>query len=574
MKKIIVLTFSILLILVSCDKKDSGIQSPTNFSASDGVTVGTVYIDFSLADNTQSVEVYRREKGASEYDWQLIKGADKPFFDQEGYWGGEGMPQGKVFEYRMRSCCGDNNPFTEIDEGYAYVIIPVDSIDITSTKTSNLLRWNEGNNESFLNDVKIRFDIYRAEEANGDFKKIGTADHDRSYRDDFENNTDLQGKTLYYRIDTWFYPFELSFVEGTVVASSGGSSGNSIIDYTSIDLGQVVSSATDGIIQIKEKVINNTLYVGALKDANDVQGGIPALYKQVGNSWEQQWSSMPNVKVSEINFAISGNNSFFAGRNHDSLSVYQWNGSTWSENMAADNLGKTEGPSDVAIEIFNDELYMAIRQYPDYDLQVLKYTESNWDTIGGDANGIIATGTISDVEIENIDGTLYLHYNVGDDKLYIQHLSGATWTTDLQWTQEWVGNVHLDKNGSDLYFSANTDGYSFNGGVYHVTSSTSAENLIPDDAEWFIHGAFTFAIDSDGDIIVSSMKYESTELFYPYLNLYDGTEWKTISGNFNDGIQPVGLSIIDTDIYYVYGDAATENQLGDPTSIKSKKMTK
>ncbi|MBT7790793.1 MAG: hypothetical protein HN757_18185 [Calditrichaeota bacterium] len=49
-------------------------------------------------------------------------------------------------------------------------------------------------------------------------------------------------------------------------------------------------------------------------------------------------------------------------------------------------------------------------------------------------------------------------------------------------------------------------------------------------------------------------------MHYPYINVFDGTEWKTISDDFSGGTDPTGLESIGTDIYYIYGDAASEEQ--------------
>lgn len=88
------------------------------------------------------------------------------------------------------------------------------------------------------------------------------------------------------------------------------------------------------------------------------------------------------------------------------------------------------------------------------------------------------------------------------------------------------------------------------------------------------------AADSDGNLIVASMKYEYEDdsqtslVSYPHLNVFDGTEWKTISGDFTDGVPPVAVSTIGNAIYYIYGDAATINAANDPSAIKSRKLTK
>ena len=287
--------------------------------------------------------------------------------------------------------------------------------------------------------------------------------------------------------------------------------------------------------------------MGAIIDAGASSIGNPALYKLNGSSWQKIWSTLPNPDIgfTRTSFAVNSDKSYMAGID-DSLCVYEWNGSVWSSNLTPDNLGAgpTNSPGAVSIEISNTELYMAVKQAPDFDLQVLKW-----------------------------DGTLYLHY-LQDDILNIKHLDGTSWTTDLEWAQDRLTDIQLDKNGSELYFSSNTLSINFDGGVYRVTSTSSVENIIPNDAEWFKLGVFSFTIDSEGSLIVSSMKAESAEVHYPYINVYDGTEWKTISDEFSGGTDPTGLESIGTDIYYIYGDATSQGQWVDPTILKSKKYTK
>ena len=318
-------------------------------------------------------------------------------------------------------------------------------------------------------------------------------------------------------------------IEGTIVSSESNTGGNPTVDYTITDLGQAASSSLGFIHSLETKEIDNTIYLGAIIDAGANSIGKPALYKLNGSSWQAQWPSLPNPDIgfTRTSFAIN-----------------------------------------------SDKSYMAIEQAPDFDLQVLKWDGmSAWDTIGGDVNGKIATGSIFESKIENIDGTLYLHY-LQNDILNIKHLDGTSWTTDLEWPQDHLTDIQLDKNGSELYFSSNTLSINFDGGVYRVTGTSSVENIIPNDAEWFELGVFSFTIDSEGSLIVSSMKVESAELHYPYINVYDGTEWKTISDDFSDGTEPTGIESIGTDIYYIYGDATSQGQWIDPTILKSKKYTK
>ncbi len=571
MKRIINYAFVLLLVLFSCEKEEAGNPKPKSFTASKGFSVATVFIDFEKDPNVGSVLVERREKGTQ--NWQQITGTGEPFFDRHGY-GNEGMPPGKVFEYRIRNDWPDDAEYSVIEEGYAYDIIPVTEIEITVKKYSNSLRWNESNNESFLNDVKIHFDVYRSEDSLGTYQKIIEVDHDRAFSDDFYNLPELQGKTFFYRIDTWFEPF-YSIAKGTIIGAHTQNNDNPIINYTVADLGQVVSSSSGFIHSLETKVVDNEVYIGAIIDAGANSIGKPALYKLNGSSWQAQWPSLPDPDIgfTRTSFAVNLDKSYMAGIS-GSLCVYEWNGSVWSSNLTPDNLGQESSPSAVSVEVFNNELYIAIKQAPDYNLQVLKWDgTSAWSTIGGDASGIIATGSVFESKIENIDGTLYLHY-IQDNVLNIKHLDGTSWINDLEWTQDNLTNIQLDKNGSELYFSSNTLSTSFDGGVYRVTSTSSVENIIPNDAEWFQLGVFSFTIDSEGSLIVSSMKAESAEVHYPYINVFDGTVWKTISDDFSGGTDPTSLESIGTDIYYIYGDAASQGQGVDPTILKSKKYTK
>jgi len=587
MKKIINYTFPLFFILFSCENEEEGNPRPGGLTASKGHAVGCIRIDFTKNENVNSITLERREKGLEE--WQHITSTQLTSFDESaGYPQGRGLPPGKIFEYRIKNDWPEDAEYSEIAEGYAYDIIPVTEIQITSANTSNNLTWYEANNGTFINDSEIYFDVYRSTDSLGTYEKITQVDEDRSYFDDFTFKPELQGKKFYYRVDVYFR-FELNLpsggnhwestapIEGTIVSSESNTGGNPTVDYTITDLGQVASSSPGYIHSLETKEIDNTIYLGAVIDAGANSIGKPALYKLNGSSWQAQWPSLPNPDIgfTRTSFAINSDKSYMAGIS-DSLCVYEWNGSVWSANLTPDNLGAgpTNSPGAVSIEVFNNELYMAIEQAPDFDLQVLKWDgTSAWDTIGGDVNGMIATGSIFESKIENIDGTLYLHY-LQDDILNIKHLDGTSWITDLEWTQDNLNDIQLDKNGSELYFSSNTLSINFDGGVYRVTGTSSVENIIPNDAEWFELGVFSFTIDSEGSLIVSSMKVESAELHYPYINVYDGTEWKTISDDFSDGTEPTGIESIGTDIYYIFGDATSQGQWIDPTILKSKKYTK
>jgi hypothetical protein len=585
MKKIIILAISILFVSVSCDKEEEGNSKPTQLNATDGFAVGCIHIDFEKDPNVDYVFLERREKGAE--NWEMITSTGLTSFDEiHGYPNTGGMPPGKVFEYRIKNGWPEDAPYSDIEEGYAYDIIPVTEIDISTSgdKASNLLTWNEENNGTFINESEIYFDVYRSEDSLGTYSKIAKVDEDRSYFDQFPPS--LIGKDIFYRIDV-YYNFHLNLpsggnhwetttpVQGTVVRALSSSSENPTVDYSATELGQIVQASQGGIPTLLEKKVNGSMYVGLLNNAGATGYGIPELYKLNGTSWSKEWTANPPNEFNKVNYAIASSSQFLAGV-QDSLCVYEWNGSAWGNNIAPDNLGQADGPSSVTIEVSDDNLYMAITQHPNYDLQVLKYNGSSWDTIGGDANGIIASGTISDITIEEINNTLYLHYLI-DNTLHIKHLDGTAWQSDLSWSNDNVLAIDLAASGNDLYFTTETNNSGYLGGVYKVTSTSTTEEIIlgSNTSEDSFKFPESITIDTDGNLIVVSFNYNtSTASFYPNLKLYDGTDWKTISGDFSDGIDPAIVSAVGTDLIYVYGDGVSENGAGDPTIIKSKKMTK
>lgn len=584
MKKTLSIAFTILFALLSCDREEEGNPVPKELNASDGSAVGCIHIEFEKGDNVNTVILERREKGSG--SWQVITGTGfTSFDDNQGYFN-TGMPPGKVFEYRIKNDWPDDAEYSEIDEGYAYDIIPVTEIEITSSlqgndETLNELRWNEHNNGSFINQSEILFDIYRGEDSLGTYQKIATVGEDRAYTDHL--SAPFTGKKVYYRVDV-YYSFEVNLasggnhwesttpIPGSVVSTATDTGGNPTADYSITDLGQVLASTRGGITQLSGKNINGTLYIGAINDAGATGYGKPVLYSLNGTNWQNEWNAnLPN-EFDRINYAVASGNHYVAGI-QDSLCVYQWNGSSWTSNLAPDNLGQDDSPSSVSIECLNNDLYMAITQHPDYQLQVLKLNGSSWDTTGGDANGIIASGSIFNVSLENISGTLYLYYNT-DNSTFIQHLNGSSWATDLAWTNEHSGIFSLTKSGNSLFFTGETSAIPDPGAIYKVSSADLAEVFISNEAgEWF-YTPYDMTSDTDGNLIICSMKFESVDLMYPFLSLFDGNQWKTISGDFTDGITPVSLNTINNDIYYIYGDATTENEFGDPASIKAMKLIK
>lgn len=604
MKKIT--SFSLLIItitIISCDNEP--VTVPDDFTASQGTYMGVVHLAYG--DNDGQAIVYRFNENNAQ--WEEISWTWSTQWDDNGWLLPDNrLIAGKEYRYKMQIYAeGQGDEFSDYSReitGYAFKADPVEISSLNRQNDGSLeitINWTNPNDLLEINNLQdINYDIYRTEDGNySDFSLIKTLNevvyntsdinYDWSYTDT-DYSLDPSESYSYKIVTRYMYDFVDSngsyrdyneySVDGEPADDEGagtGNGGNPVVEYTTSDLGQVLTASSGVIEDIEEKLVDNTLYLGAITDA-DLYGK-PALYEFNGSSWQNVWGTVPDVEFGRVNFAISNTGSYLAGIN-DSLSVFRWDGSAWSENMTPDNLGQEDSPAAVSIEVLDNELYMAVEQHPDYNLQVMKYNGSTWDTVGGDGNGIIASGSIFETKLKTISGTLYLHYII-DDVLYIKHLEGSTWTTDLTWGQEWLNDIELVKTGTQLYFSSGSASTDFDGGVYRVDNTTTVTNLIPDDHEtWFTLGAFDLTANSDGELIVASMKYEYEDesqtslVSYPHLNVYDGTEWKTISGDFTDGVPPVALSAIGNDVYYIYGDVTTVNAANDPSAIKLKKLTK
>jgi hypothetical protein len=276
MKRIVILLISIFLVFISCDNDEERNPKPNNLSATDGFAVGCIHIDFEKDPEVETIILERREKDGG--DWQVLTSTSSTSFDENQGYSNTGMPPGKVFEYRIKNCCSDDAEYSDIEEGYAYNIIPVTEIDITTSgdKASSVLTWNEENNGTFINESEIYFDIYRSEDSLGTFAKIARVGEDRSYFDQFPSS--LIGKKLFYRVDI-YYSFQLNLpsggshwetttpLPGTIVGTPSNSGENPVASYNSIDLGQVATTSIGGIPTLLEKSVNGTLYLGLINDA-------------------------------------------------------------------------------------------------------------------------------------------------------------------------------------------------------------------------------------------------------------------------------------------------------------------
>jgi hypothetical protein len=319
------------------------------------------------------------------------------------------------------------------------------------------------------------------------------------------------------------------------------------------------------------KKCNGAIYAGALNNVLATGYGDPSLMQLVSDVWQPVWSAPLDNRFDETHFAVASDRSYVAGLD-DSLCVYAYETAQWSANLCPDNLGQADSPSQVDIETLNDELYMAITQHPDYHLQVLKRNGDNWDTVGGDGSGVIAATQVHQVKLEVLDDILYLSY-VENDVLHVKHLQGSSWVDDLSWSQTEIAFTQLASTGSTLYLMVGASSSSYRGGIYEITSGTSVNALATNDSDDWFQFPLALVSDSDGNLIVSSMNIESAQVIYPILSLYDGSEWKSISGDFSGGVDPVALLSSGTTLYYLYGDGSTLNALEEPQQVKTMKLS-
>ena len=590
MKKIINCLILIATItLISCEEVP---DTPTNFIASQGTYIGVVHLAYGDLDGDAVVYRFNEENA----NWEEISWTSSSNFDDNGH----DLPApylipGKEYRYKMRVHSDGYSSYTNEITGYAFKGEPAEITSINRENNGNnvdiTISWRNPNDLSEIKNLDyIKYRVYEAE--NGNFsdnnyaltrEQIVTSPSDIQCECSFifdNRNPDITysfkiGIQYHYDYttvngdyrDDEYYVIDGTWVEEGDTGNGNGNDENPVVNYTTTDLGQLIAAASgDVIVEIKEKVVNGVVYLGVIT-GNTVEA-TPALFKYNGTAFENVWTCDDLSSSTGIHYAINSSGESYVAGYGDSLCIYKRDGSSWSQDIAPDNIVLS------GIEVFNDDLYLFAKF--DGALQVMKYNGTSWDKIGE----TIASGSIYNTNIETIDGALYLHYTI-DNTLYIKHLSGSSWVSDLEWTQENLWHIQLAKNGDDLYFSSRTSGTSdYDGGVYRVTGSTSVENLIPEDAAdtWFVHGAFTMSVDTDGNLIVSSKKGEKVSetqvITYPYLIQYDGSQWKTVSGDFTDGYEPIAVSTTGSDIFYFYGRDDGQNGSFQTTVLKTKKLTK
>ncbi len=594
MRKKLLIPIACILLLFSCKKEDE-LDKPTTFIASDGTYIGVVHLAYEEVSGAENYIVYRLNNETAE--WQEINWNPSTIWDDQGFMlTNNKITPGQKYQYKFNTHAEDPGfgPYSEIETGYAFDPKKATITEVTRDyeKSENLIVWTDPNDyDPIQNLVSKEYILYSTTEDNlTNFRKLTTTTN-LSYKN-YINSYDVD-KVFYYKIVTK-YTYLIndqhgsSFhgyyeIESDLTKEGSGGDGPDIVSYTKTDLGTIVTSG-DAITFTEIKQTGSNIYLGILKNVNIVGYGSPAVYTLNGNSWAETGGTLPSyisssTSISKMGIAASTSKTYLAALESDSIYILESDGSTWSNNLAVGNLGFTDAPSAMDIEVLNNELYLAAKVYPDWDLKIFKWTGSVWETVGGDGEGFITSSLdVSEVTLNNFGETLYLSYLVKNSDynhtLHIKHLNGSSWESDLEWTADNIMSVKIAKGSTDIYISSSTQAFAnYKGGVYKVASSSTVEELISDNDNWF-YTPYGLTVDSDGKVIICSHKLVSESVHYPFLNLYDGSKWNTISGDFSDGIKPVSVHADGTNIIYVYSDKNNTTSWNQTKSIKSIKFTK
>jgi hypothetical protein len=579
---------SILVFLFSSCKEEQ-LDMPGNFIVSQGSYLGVVHFSWDPVAGAQNYNIERQDPETSE--WKDAATTSGTAVDDYGF----NLPDNKIvpgkhYKYRISAGSSDKDDSGYINssqEGWTYVLQPVIVTASFETNGDVTVSWTESN---LLNQLKnftsAEYTIFRKNASVQNFVSAGTTQGDTSFTDnspgdDPQYKVEAKYHYSYQNMDYGTYE-DMASLESEISIATGNS-GPGTVAYTPTELSNI--SSTEGISFAEIKSYNDTQYLGIIKDADAAGKGSPVIYKLNGTSWQAVGGTYPEDIMNEtslgvMNFAVDDSHTYLAGLSFDSLYIYSWNGSSWSDNMALNNMDLGDSPSEMDIESISNTLYLAATLAPDQDLKVLKWSGSDWVAVGGDANGWIEKGAdIFDLGLENIGGTLYMIYSTKNSEfnstVHIKHLSGTTWNTDLDWTADNIIGIKLAANStSSLYFSSNSQQHDvYPGGVYKVLSTSTVENLISSSDTWFLD-SYKITVNDDDNVFIVSDKLVSDSEIYPAIYNYNGNKWTILSGDFSSGTHPVTIHASGGDIYYTFGDATNLTTWNAPKALKSVMFSK
>ena len=356
--------------------------------------------------------------------------------------------------------------------------------------------------------------------------------------------------------------------------------GEDDLEYEWNDLGDVpVSTGERVIIAMDGTESDGTIHIAVLEDpAFAYEYGTPFVMELSGG----QWSALPDLPEeimgsstvgTGIRLSSGSHRVVFSAYDDDKAYIHEHHDGTWSENLAEDHFGYASRPASLAAVMYDGEVHVAIETPDQGNLRVLRRSGGAWHGVGDDGY-VTSNQDISSITLDVLGDALYLSYviedEVGDEgTLLVQSHSSLGWQTELTWTMESIGRPQLARApDGTLYFRASAVGMDPDlGGVFEVTSPTTAEGIRPD----WCADSFSIAVDSSGRLVLACMFWDMDveHMAYPVVGVYDG-EWNRIAGDFSGGSRPVDLQTIGSDIYYVFGDVYSIPELRSmPTVLRS-----
>jgi hypothetical protein len=574
-----------LFITGSC-KKEKTLDTVSNISVSQGTYMGVVHITW---DGVSDASYYNIERQGPDGNWIAAGTVSGSPFDDFGL----GLPDNKLqagvkYNYRITSASSDLDDSGYADapgQGWMYEIKPIQLTVTRDNSGNNTLNWSDPNQDLInYNLVGFSYKIKRKYENETEFTDIFTTDKIATAKDmTYVDNTVANDKKATYSIEGMYdYGYKNmdygDFVgywsnQFAAVEETGGSLQ---ANYNTTFLNSF-PAAIDGYSAVWLKNINSEMYAAVIPKP---VFGAPVVYKLNGTSWQNISTSYPDglqKNYEKISFCGDGTTVWAGGVSksgiNDSAYLYSYNGS-WSNNLVSKNLGLNDIPDNLLVEYANSTLYALC--YHDQKLELFTNDQGSQWTSSGSVEDNVSVLDLGFRKFNNKLYVYYLSYNTSQNStLNIKHLEGSTWQTDFSKAYDYMMNISVNIDGSgNIYFTSQSEDINiWQGNVFKVTSSSTADELVSSPEDWQTLPS-DIAFDNLGKPVVLFLKIVSlTDPYEMHLAVYDNNAWKEISGDFTNLIMPADLES-DNDLYFVYGDNSDITTTGSyPISLNAVILT-